>query len=162
MSYDVAIIGAGVIGALTARELSKYRLNVALLEATNDVAMGASKANSGIVHAGFDAMPGTLKAELNVKGCAMMPELCKTLSVPYKNNGSLVVAFSEEEMETVKELYNRGIKNGVPNMKIIGKDELKAMEPNLADNVCGALDAQSAGIVCPYELTSPGDSMPEA
>ena len=111
MSYDVAIIGAGVIGALTARELSKYRLNVALLEATNDVAMGASKANSGIVHAGFDAMPGTLKAELNVKGCAMMPELCKTLSVPYKNNGSLVVAFSEEEMETVKELYNRGIKN---------------------------------------------------
>lgn len=153
MSYDVAIIGAGVIGALTARELSKYRLNVALLEATNDVAMGASKANSGIVHAGFDAMPGTLKAKLNVKGCAMMPELCETLSVPYKNNGSLVVAFSEEEMETVKELYDRGIANGVPQLKIIGKDELKALEPNLADNVCGALDAQSAGIVCPYELT---------
>lgn len=153
MSYDVAIIGAGVIGALTARELSKYRLNVALLEATNDVAMGASKANSGIVHAGFDAKPGTLKAELNVKGCAMMPGLCETLSVPYKNNGSLVVAFSEEEMETVKELYDRGIANGVPQMKIIGKDELKALEPNLADNVCGALDAQSAGIVCPYELT---------
>ena len=153
MCYDVAIIGAGVIGALTARELSKYELKTVLLEATNDVAMGASKANSGIVHAGFDAMPGTLKAKFNVKGCAMMPEVCKTLSVPYKNNGSLVVAFSEEEMDTVNELYNRGIANGVPDMRVIGKDELKAMEPNLADNVCGALDARSAGIVCPYELT---------
>jgi len=153
MSYDVAIIGAGVIGALTARELSKYRLNTVLVEATNDVAMGASKANSGIVHAGFDAKPGTLKAGLNVKGCAMMPQLCKDLSVPYKNNGSLVVAFSEEEMDTVKELYERGLANGVPQMRVIGKDELKAMEPNLADNVCGALDAASAGIVCPYELT---------
>ena len=153
MSYDVAIIGAGVIGALTARELSKYKLSVALLEAANDVAMGASKANSGIVHAGFDAMPGTLKADLNVKGCAIMPSLCETLSVPYKNNGSLVVAFSEEEMDTVKTLYDRGIANGVPQLSIIGKEELKAMEPKLADDVCGALRADSAGIVCPYELT---------
>lgn len=153
MCYDVAIIGAGVIGALTARELSKYNLNVVLLEATNDVAMGASKANSGIVHAGFDAKPGTLKAHLNVKGCAMMPELCEELSVPYKKNGSLVVAFSEEEMETVKELYDRGVANNVPDMKILNKEELKALEPNLSDEVFGALDAESAGIVCPYELT---------
>ena len=82
MCFDVAVIGAGVIGALTARELAKYKLNIALLEATNDVAMGASKANSGIVHAGFDAKPGTLKAKLNVKGCAMMPQVCADLSVP--------------------------------------------------------------------------------
>lgn len=153
MCYDVAIIGAGVVGALTARELSKYNLKTVLLEAANDVAMGASKANSGIVHGGFDAKPGTLKAKLNVMGCAAMAELCKDLSVPYKNNGSLVVAFSEEEMQTVKELYDRGIANGVPNMKILGKDELKALEPNLSDDVFGALDAESAGIVCPYELT---------
>lgn len=153
MCYDVAIIGAGVIGALTARELSKYNLKTVLLEASNDVAMGASKANSGIVHGGFDAKPGTLKAKLNVKGCAMMSEVCKDLAVPYKKNGSLVVAFSEEEMETVKELYERGIANGVPDMKILSKDELKAMEPNLSDDVYGALDAESAGIVCPYELT---------
>ena len=153
MIYDVAIIGAGVIGAMTARELSKYSLNTVLLEATNDVAMGASKANSAIVHAGFDAKPGTLKAKFNVKGCEMMPQVCRDLSVPYKNNGSLVVAFSEEEMDTVKELYERGLANGVPQMKILSKEELKALEPNLADNVCGALDAQSAGIVCPYELT---------
>lgn len=153
MCYDVAVIGAGVIGALTARELSKYKLKTVLLEATNDVAMGASKANSGIVHAGFDAKPGTLKAELNVKGCLMMEALCKKLSVPYKKNGSLVVAFSEEEMSTLKDLYDRGVANGVPDLRIIDKTELKALEPNLSDDVFGALDAESAGIVCPYELT---------
>lgn len=153
MCYDVVIVGAGVIGALAARELSKYNLKIALLEAKNDVAMGASKANSGIVHAGFDAMPGTEKAKFNVKGCAMMADLCKDLSVPYKNNGSLVVAFSEEEMATIKELYNRGIANNVPDMKILDKKELKALEPKLSDEVYGALDAESAGIVCPYELT---------
>ena len=153
MCFDVAVIGAGVIGALTARELAKYKLNIALLEATNDVAMGASKANSGIVHAGFDAKPGTLKAQLNVKGCAMMPSVCADLSVPYKNNGSLVVAFSEEEMETVKSLYDRGVANGVPGMRILDKKALKELEPNLSDEVHGALDAPSAGIVCPYELT---------
>ncbi len=153
MCYDVAVIGAGVIGALTARELSKYNIRTVLLEAANDVAMGATKANSGIVHAGFDAKPGTLKAKLNVKGCAMMPVICEDLSVPYKNNGSLVVAFSEEEMETVKELYERGLANSVPDLSILSKDELKALEPNLADDVHGALLAQSAGIVCPYELT---------
>ncbi len=153
MCYDVAVIGAGVIGALTARELSKYNIKTVLLEATNDVAMGASKANSGIVHAGFDAKPGTLKAELNVKGCLMMQELCKKLSVPYKKNGSLVVAFSEEEMITLKELYERGIANGVPELRLIDKKELKEMEPMLSDEVFGALDAESAGIVCPYELT---------
>lgn len=153
MRYNVAIIGAGVIGAMTARELSKYDLKVALLEATNDVAMGASKANSGIVHAGFDAMPGTLKAKFNVIGCEMMPQVCKDLSVPYKNNGSLVVAYSEEEMETVQKLYERGLANNVPKLSVISKEELLAKEPNLADNVFGALDAESAGIVCPYELT---------
>ena len=153
MCYDVAIIGAGVVGALTARALSKYQLKTALLEAQNDVAMGATKANSAIVHAGFDALPGTLKAKFNVLGCEMMPKVCKDLSVPYKNNGSLVVAFSEEEMETVQKLYDRGIANGVPQLSILNKEELKALEPNLADNVCGALRAESAGIVCPYELT---------
>ncbi len=153
MCYDVAVIGAGVIGALTARELSKYNLKTVLIEASNDVAMGATKANSGIVHAGFDAKPGTLKAQLNVKGCAMMKGVCDDLSVPYKNNGSLVVAFSEEEMSTIKELYDRGVANGVPGLCILSKKELKALEPNLSDDVFGALLAQSAGIVCPYELT---------
>ncbi|MEG1244345.1 MAG: FAD-dependent oxidoreductase, partial [Oscillospiraceae bacterium] len=113
MFYDIAIIGAGVIGSLTARKLSEYNLKIALLEKCNDVACATSKANSGIVHAGFDAKPGSLKATLNVKGAKMMPEICKLLHVPYKNNGSLVVAFSEKETATLRELYNRGIENGV-------------------------------------------------
>ena len=153
MIYDVAIIGAGVSGAMIARELSKYNLKIALFEKANDVAMGASKANSGIVHAGFDAVPGSLKAKLNVDGCALMPQTCKDLSVPYKNNGSLVVAFSEKEMKTVWELYYRGIANKVPGMEIIDKTELQIMEPNISDEAVGALLAKTAGIVCPYELT---------
>ena len=156
MNYDVAIIGAGVIGALTARELSRYQLRVALLEAENDVAMGASKANSGIVHAGFDAMPGTLKAKFNVQGTAMMEAYCKELDVPYKNNGSLVVAFSEEELPTLKVLYERGLKNGVTDMELLDKEALFQMEPNIAEEACGALLAKTAGIVCPYELTIGG------
>lgn len=151
--YDIAIVGAGVTGAMTARELSKYDLKIALLDKCNDVAMGATKANSGIVHAGFDAAEGSLMAKLNVEGCAMMADTCKKLNVPYKNNGSLVVAFSEEETEHLQTLYDRGVKNGVPDMKILSKEELLAMEPNLNPDACGALYAPTAGIVCPYELT---------
>lgn len=152
MVYDIAIIGAGVVGSLTARALSKYNLKVALIEKTSDVAMGTSKANSGIVHAGFDAMNGTLKAKLNVLGCAMMEEVCSTLFVPYEKNGSLVVAFSDSEMEHIKELYNRGLGNGVPDMEIIGAEKLRELEPNISDEAKGALWAKSAGIVSPYEL----------
>ena len=151
--YDIAIIGAGVTGAMAARELSKYNLKIALLEKCNDVAMGATKANSGIVHAGFDAEEGSLMAKMNVKGCALMPETCEKLHVPYKNNGSLVVAFSDEEMEHLNVLYNRGVANGVPELKILSKEELLELEPNLNPDSLGALYAPTAGIVCPYELT---------
>ncbi|MCH5191098.1 MAG: NAD(P)/FAD-dependent oxidoreductase [Oscillospiraceae bacterium] len=153
MTYDVAVVGAGVVGGLIARELSRFELKTALLERCNDIAMGTSKANSAIVHGGFDAQNGTVKAELNVKGTAMMPEVCKKLSVPYKNNGSLVVAFSDSEMEHVKELYERGVKNGVPRLSVIDRDELRRIEPNISDKAVGALLSESAGIVCPYELT---------
>lgn len=153
MQFDVAIIGAGVSGALIARELSRYDLKVALLEKGSDVAVGSTKANSAIVHAGFDAENGTLKAKMNVEGTALMPEVCKELNVPYKNIGSLVVAYSEKEMDTVRTLYERGVKNGVPDMKVVGKAELKELEPMISDAAVGALWAPSAGIVCPYELT---------
>ena len=153
MIYDAAIVGAGVIGGLIARELSRYNISVALLEKCNDVAMGTTKANSAIVHGGFDAANGTLKAELNVKGTAMMPSLCKKLSVPFKNNGSLVVAFSEDEKAHLQKLYERGINNGVPGLKIIDREELRAIEPNISDEAVAALLCESAGIVCPYELT---------
>lgn len=151
--YDIAIVGAGVTGAMTARELSRYNLKIALLEKCNDVAMGSTKANSGIVHAGFDAAEGSLMAKMNVKGCSMMAETCEKLNVPYKNNGSLVVAFSEEEKEHLNTLYERGVKNGVPDMKILSREELLEMEPNLNTEAVAALYAPTAGIVCPYELT---------
>ncbi len=153
MKYDVAVIGAGVIGSLIARELSRYSLKIALVEKCNDMAMGTSKANSAIVHAGFDAKPGSLKARFNVEGTALMPELCKTLSVPFKPIGSLVVAFSDEEVETLNELLERGKANGVPGLEIYGKEKLREAEPNISDKAEAALFAPTAGIVCPYELT---------
>lgn len=151
--YDVAIIGCGVVGAAAAFELSKYKLNIAVLEKENDVALGASRANSAIVHAGYDPEPGTLMARLNVQGCAMAEQLCKDLSVPYEKIGSLVLAFSESEMETVRKLYDRGVKNGVPDMRILSKEEVLTMEPEVSHEVKGALYAPSAGIIGPWEYT---------
>ena len=153
MNYDVVVVGAGVIGSLIARELSRYNIKIALVEKHNDMAMATSKANSAIVHAGFDAKPGSLKAKLNVEGTALMPELCKTLGVPFKPVGSLVVAFSDEEVETLNELLERGNINGVPGLEIYDKAKLKEVEPFISDEAKAALWAPSAGIVCPYELT---------
>lgn len=150
--YDVAIIGAGVVGGLLARTLSKYNLKICILESQNDVAMGATKANSAIVHGGFDAKEGSLKALLNVRGCKMMASVCKELGVSYKNNGSLVVGFNDEDRATLNDLLKRGITNGVENLRILEKEELKELEPNLSDNVICALYAPTAGIVCPYTL----------
>ncbi|MBR5782755.1 MAG: NAD(P)/FAD-dependent oxidoreductase [Clostridia bacterium] len=152
MQYDVAVIGAGVCGAMITRELSKLELQVVMLEKYNDVAMGTSKANSAIVHAGFDAENGTLKAKLNVQGASLMAYYCNKLNVPYKNIGSLVVAYSWEDMQTLDILFERGFQNGVPNMEIISKEKLKAMEPHISDTAIGALWAPTAGIVSPYEL----------
>ena len=152
MNFDVLIIGAGITGAMTARKLAKYDLSVAVVEAAGDVAMGATKANSAIVHAGFDAEEGTLKALLNVKGCAMMPEETRELDVPYKNCGSLVCAYSDAEIEHLEKLLARGRANGVPGLRIVGQAELREMEPNISPDAVAALWAPTAGIVCPYEL----------
>lgn len=150
--YDVLIIGAGVCGTLTARELTKRGCKVLFVDKGPDAASGASRANSGIVHAGFDAQNGTLKARLNVKGCAMMPQVAKELDVEYKNTPSLVVCLSEEDRPTLEALYERGVKNGVPNLRIIEREELKKAEPNISDDAVAALYAPSAGIISPYEL----------
>ena len=153
MVYDVVIIGAGVTGAAVARELSRYKdLNVCVLEKEEDVCSGTSKANSAIVHAGFDAAEGSLMAKLNVEGNEMMDELCKDLDIPFKRNGSLVVCIHKEELPGLKDLYDRGVKNGVKDLKILSKEEVKAMEPNLSDNVLGALYAPTGGIICPFIL----------
>ncbi|MEG2658322.1 MAG: NAD(P)/FAD-dependent oxidoreductase [Clostridiales bacterium] len=151
--FDIAIIGAGVNGALIARELSKYNVSVVVLEKEADVSTGTSGANSGIVHAGFDAKTGSLKAQFNVLGCKLMPKLAKDLGVAYEQNGSLVVAYSKEDMEVVNQLYARGILNGVEPLEIIDQSKLRAIEPNIASNAIGGLYAKNAGIVCPYTLT---------
>lgn len=150
--YDVVIIGAGVVGGLLARALSRYDLSVGLIEKENDVAMGATKANSAIVHAGFDAKEGSLKAKLNVKGSEMMEQVTRELGVKYRKNGSLVLAFSDEDMETVKELYARGTANGVKDLGVLDGEAVRRMEPALSENVKGALYAPTGAIVCPYEL----------
>ncbi|HHV60721.1 MAG TPA: NAD(P)/FAD-dependent oxidoreductase [Clostridiaceae bacterium] len=151
--YDVVIIGAGVTGAFIARELSKYEASVCLVEKEADVAMGSSKANSAIVHAGYDAEPGSLKARLNVEGNLLMPGVAEELGVPYKNTGSLVVAFSESEAELLGNLMERGRINGVKGLEIIAKDTLQKIEPSISADATAALYAPTAGIVCPYELT---------
>lgn len=151
--YDVIIIGCGVVGAACAYELSRYELSVAVLEKSNDVANGTSKANSAIVHAGYDPHPGAAMARLNVEGNRLMPELCRRLDVPFRQTGSHVLAFNEKEVETLKTLYARGVENGVPGLKLLSGEEARAMEPNLSDAVCGSLWAPSAGIVSPWELT---------
>lgn len=153
MFYDAAIIGAGVIGALAARELSRYELKVCILESEPDVAMGTSKANSAIVHAGYDALPGTHKALFNVKGNRLFDKVSKELDVPFKRIGSLVLAYTEKDMKVISELYQRGKDNGVPDLKILNsRDEAAAIEPNVSPEVIGALYAPTAGITCPYEL----------
>ena len=151
--YDVIIVGAGVIGGMVARELSKYRASVCLLEKENDVACGASKANSGIIHGGFDPEPHTLKAEMNVKGVPLLYEAAEQLHVPYKQNGSMVCAFGEAEEAHIEELYARGIQNGVRDMEILSGDQARALEPQLSPDISKVLRIKNAGIICPYFLT---------
>ncbi len=150
--YDAVIIGAGIVGAMTARELMKYNLKVCVLEKENDVAMGATKANSAIVHAGFDAKPGTLKARLNVRGSEMMKSVTEELGVKYINNGSLVIGFDNEDRATLEQLLERGNENGVKNLRILERDELRKSEPNIGEGAQCALYAPTGAIVCPYEL----------
>ncbi len=151
--YNVAIIGAGVIGGMIARELSKYNLKTVILEKGNDVAVGATKANSGIVHGGYDPEPETLKAKLNTEGVDKLYAAAKQLNVPIKNNGSLVVAFGKEQEPALYELLQRGQKNNIKNLEIISGDKARLLEPNLSAEVTAALYVPNAGIVCPYELT---------
>ncbi|MCI6245493.1 MAG: NAD(P)/FAD-dependent oxidoreductase [Eubacterium sp.] len=149
--YDVAIIGSGITGSACAYFLSKYRLKIAVIEKNNDVCCGTTKANSAIIHAGYDPHPETLMAKLNVRGSAMAKDICARLDVPYEQIGSLVVAFSEEEAKTVEELFERGNANGVPDLKILNREELKEAEPMISDEALCALYAPSAAIVNPWE-----------
>lgn len=150
--YDVIIIGAGVSGAASARELSRYQVNACVLEKEEDVCCGTSKANSAIVHAGYDAANGSLMAKLNVEGNKMMPQLAKELDFEFIQNGSLVVCTEKEQLSDLKELLARGKKNGVEGLRIVERDELVEMEPNISDKALAALYAPTGGIVCPFNL----------
>ena len=150
---DCIIIGAGVTGCAIARELSRYDLDVLVIERSSDVCEGTSKANSGIVHAGYDAKPGTLKAKLNVRGNLMMEELSRELDFPFRRDGSLVLSFDEKGIDRLKDLYDQGQQNGVKDLKILTGDEARELEPALSDEVTAALYAPTGGIVCPFNLT---------
>ena len=152
-TYDVVIIGGGVIGSSIARALSKYECRTVLLEKEEDVCSGTSKANSAIVHAGYDAKTGSLKAKLNVKGNAMMGDLSKELDFDFKRNSSLVLCFAQEDLPALQALYERGVANGVPDISILTGDEVRKMEPNVSGEVVAALYAPTGGIVCPFGLT---------
>ena len=151
--YDIIIIGAGVTGTAVARELSRYQIKICVLEREEDVCCGTSKANSAIIHAGYDAEPGTLKAKLNVRGNQLVGELSEKLDFPFKRNGSLVLCLDEKDYPELQKLYEKGITNGVKDLRILKHDEVLEMEPNVSDDVYAALYAATGGIVCPFNMT---------
>ena len=151
--YDVAIIGAGVVGSAIARRMSRYSLKLALIESAEDVAMGASRANSAIVHAGYDCPPGTIEARLNVRGNELYDEWCRELDVPLQRCGSMVIGFDEQDEAVLRDLYERGLKNGVPGMELISGDHARELEPSISKDVTMALWAATGGITCPYQMT---------
>ena len=153
MKFDVVIIGAGICGACIARELAKTTASVCLVDKENDVSCGSSKANSGIIHAGYDPLPGTLMAKYNVRGASLYPLLAEQLHFSYKRLGSFVLAFDGEGMKTVQKLYERGMQNGVAPLRILTQEEVRELEPHCNDAVIGALFAENAGIVSPYQAT---------
>ena len=150
--YDVIIIGAGVSGCASARELSKYRAKVCVLEKAEDVCCGTSKANSAIAHAGYDAPAGSLMAKLNVQGNQMMERLSQELDFAFQQIGSLVICRDREEMPNLQALYDRGVANGVEGLRIVEQEELRRMEPNISEDAVAALYAPTAGIVCPFGM----------
>ena len=151
--YDVIIIGAGVTGCAVARYLSRYQGSALVLERAEDVCCGTSKANSAIIHAGFDAAHGSLMAKMNVRGSRMVPGLAKELDFPFRRNGSLVVCMSEEDMHRLLALYENGVKNGVEGLEIVDSKRLHELEPNVSKDAVAALWAPTGGIVCPFNMT---------
>ncbi|MCI6277568.1 MAG: NAD(P)/FAD-dependent oxidoreductase [Clostridium sp.] len=150
--FDVIIIGAGVIGSAVAREMSRYNLKTCVLEKNNDVSDGTTKANSAIIHAGYDAKPHTLKGRLNARGNAMFDKLKEELDFPFKRNGSLVVCFDKNDIPELERLKAQGEANGVPGIRILERKELLEMEPNISHKAQGALYAPTGGIICPYSF----------
>lgn len=151
--YDIIVIGAGVTGCAVARYLSRFDVKVLVIEKEEDVCSGTSKANSGIVHAGFDALPASMKARMNIRGSRMMKALSEELDFPYENNGALVLCFDRADTGRLRELYDRGVANGVEGLKILSAPEVREKEHNISSGVVAALWAPTSAIVCPFSLT---------
>lgn len=149
--FDVAVIGCGIVGAAVAERLARYQLKTLILEKENDVAMGTTRANSAILHAGYDAQPGTLMSRLNIRGAIMAKELCHRYDVAYNQLGSLVLAFDEADKATLQRLYKQGNEGGVPGLELWNQERILMEEPNLSNKVLEALYAPSAAIVDPWE-----------
>lgn len=150
--YDIIIVGAGVVGSAIARELSRYNADILVLEKSEDICQGTSKANTALIHGGFDAKPGTLKAKLNVLGNQSMDKLSKDLNIPFRRNGAFVLCFDENDLDKLEELKQRGEKNGVEGLEILNKEEIQKLENNITDEAVYALHSPTAGIVCPFTM----------
>ncbi len=151
--YDVCVIGAGAVGTATARELTRYRLSVCVIEKEEDVCSGTSKANSGIVHAGYDPEPGSMKARMNLRGAELIRKLSKNLDFSYRQNGALVLCFDEADRPGLDRLYERGLRNGVEGLEILTGEEVRKREPAVSGDVVAALWAPTSGVVCPFGMT---------
>nr|WP_305136567.1 NAD(P)/FAD-dependent oxidoreductase [uncultured Schaedlerella sp.] len=153
-NYDAAIIGGGVVGCAVARELSRYDLRICLIEKEKEIGSGMPRAGSAVVHAGFDAVPGTLKARLNVLGNKMMDQLAEELDFDFIRNGAIVLCFDDSDVIRLLELHDRGKMNGVPGLKLLDRKKLGRREPNITKKSPYGLYAPTGGIVCPFEMTA--------
>lgn len=151
--YDVGIIGGGIVGCAIARELSKYKLEIAVFEGKTDIGAGATRGNGGFIHSGYDPEPGTLKALLNVQGCAMYPQLAADLGFPYRRTGAMVVGFDEKDLDYIKRLYQKGQQNGVPDLEVISGERIFQLEPHANRKIKYALYAPNAAVTEPYLTT---------
>ncbi|MEQ2425080.1 NAD(P)/FAD-dependent oxidoreductase [Enterocloster hominis (ex Hitch et al. 2024)] len=152
-TYDVGIIGGGIVGCAIARELSKYKLDIAVFEAKTDIGAGATRGNGGFIHSGYDPEPGTLKALLNVQGCSMYPQLAEELGFPYRRTGAMVVGFDEKDLDYIKNLYKKGKQNGVPDLEVISGERIFRLEPHADRKIKYALYAPNAAVTEPYLTT---------
>ena len=153
MIYDAVIIGGGVVGTAIAWQLARYDISILLVERESDFCEGTSKANSGIVHSGYDPIPGSLKAKMNIRGNQMIRELRDVLDYDFVQNGAMVLAFSKDELVQLETLRRQGIENGVPGIEVLDRDEILRREPNLSKDVLSALFFPTSGIICPFSLT---------
>lgn len=150
--YDIAIVGAGITGCAIARQLARYDKTICLIEATDDIALGASKANGGLIHAGYDPAPGTMKAKMNARGCELYGTWSKELGFLFHRTGSLVLGFTDEDLATLEHLRDNGLANGVPHLEIVGPDRIAELEPRANPDATCALWCPSTGYVDPFEV----------